>query len=363
MGPKHCLFLGAILLDLSGCASAQLNYNTLDLASTTDQLLTRQVLYNLEKFVDSETAIPAQLTISSGSASTTNSISPGFSTPFDAISATTRAVEQTTSTKITNTTVITKNPASASVNGTDLWSQNWSFSPISDVQQMRRLRALYRYAVDGDARAFLDRYPILYKTVTESRLACLRDENGEIKTKVTIDSNQAYTSCVTGASPISNGKAMVQTANGASQSSARLVPDEHYLKRPGCVVCLRLEEGAYGKGNRVINETLRAGWLRWINLSGAGNKEERSPAPHDVSMGVYGHHELFVAKGQTDKFVEFTMFVLAASTQTDATSPTGGFGGGRNGYGGGGGGDRGGTKAATQSVVGPDGAISTIQGN
>ena len=45
---------------VSGCASTQLNENTLDLAESTDNLLTKQVKYNLAQFIDSQMAIPAQ---------------------------------------------------------------------------------------------------------------------------------------------------------------------------------------------------------------------------------------------------------------------------------------------------------------
>jgi hypothetical protein len=39
--PNSLLFM--LTLSVSGCASAQVNYNTLDIASTYDQLLTKQV--------------------------------------------------------------------------------------------------------------------------------------------------------------------------------------------------------------------------------------------------------------------------------------------------------------------------------
>ena len=37
-------------LAVFGCASTQLNYNTLDLAASSDNLITSQILFNLGKF-------------------------------------------------------------------------------------------------------------------------------------------------------------------------------------------------------------------------------------------------------------------------------------------------------------------------
>jgi hypothetical protein len=245
----------------------------------------------------------------------------------------------------------TRPAATTSLSGSDTWAQNWGFSPITDAYQLRRLRALYRFAVDGDAEAFVRRYPLLYKSVTFNRPQCIYDRDGTVKLK--FEPNTSGTSgidrtvnlCATG---YSAGNREFQVG-ATTVSDTELVPDEHYLKGPACIVCLR--RGKYGKGRLTKNENLQAGWLRWVNLPGAGNGAARPPAPGDQSLGVYGHHELFVAQGQGDKFVEFTLFVLAASTQIDATgtfnsslsqSKTGGG------------------RPATQSIVDGQGNVSTV---
>src|SRR5215831_5352205 len=72
----------AVLL-LTGCASAQLNYNTLDLASTVGDIQTKQVLFNLSLLHDNRGAIPTHIDLSSGTATTTNFVTPNFGTPFN----------------------------------------------------------------------------------------------------------------------------------------------------------------------------------------------------------------------------------------------------------------------------------------
>jgi hypothetical protein len=344
MSSRLCL-LFVVASFVSGCASTQLNYNTLDLASTTDDLLQKQVMYNIEKFIDSDTAIPAQVVITSGTASTTNSVAPSFTTPLD-------SVVTTAAGKVTQAV---KNPASLSLNASDTWGQNWGFAPITDTFQMRRLRALYRYAVDGDAAAFIDRYPLLYKSISINRQECLRDASGKVKLKIeqtdpgSATGSRTVTLCATATSANSNSLGGFQVG-ATTVSESELVPDEYYLRGPACAVCLR--RGRYRKAFLTKNENLQAGWLRWVNLPGARNLEERPPAQGDRSLGVYGHHELFVAQGQGDKLVEFTLFVQAASTQTDLTSSSSGpssLGGAKSG-----------SKPATQSIVDSQGNVSTV---
>ena len=79
-------------VQLSGCASAELNYNTLDLASTTDDLMTQQVFHNLSNFIDSDLAYPTQLVINSGTATTSNTLSATYTDPLSAAFQTTSTV-------------------------------------------------------------------------------------------------------------------------------------------------------------------------------------------------------------------------------------------------------------------------------
>jgi hypothetical protein len=328
------VLLSTVLFLISGCASTQLNHNTMDLASTTDDLLQRQVLHNLERFIDSDAAIPAQIVITSGAASTTNSLTPSISAPFA---------------NGVNGTQVTRPAITGSLSASDTWSQNWGFAPINDVYQMRRLSALYRYAVDGDAAAFVQNYPPLFKSINITRSDCLRDAQGRVLItikKTSASGNQRdVTLCATATGQSgANGLSVGAT----TLSDVELVPDEHYLKGPACAVCMRRH---LSKTRLVPNERLQPGWLRWRNLPGAGSRPERLPLPGDQPLGTFGHHELFAAQGQGSKFAEFTLFILAASTQTDATSAsnsTSSTGGGK------------GNKPGTQTLITPQGEVIPV---
>jgi hypothetical protein len=128
------LVCGALFL--LGCASTQLNYNTLDLASTVDNLVTSQVLTNLAKFIASPHAIPSQVTITTGTATTNNTISPSINTPANALTTTTSmaalTAAATRSTTVTNVGTNTTPNTGLTVTVTDQWTQTWGMSPITD---------------------------------------------------------------------------------------------------------------------------------------------------------------------------------------------------------------------------------------
>src|ERR1700739_2783298 len=132
---------------LTGCASTQLNYITLDVGSTATDLQKRQVLYNLSLFIDDPAALPTHLDLQSGQTQTSNTIQPTVGVPL----AATQVIQSTASTamggSIANELQATRAPWTLSVQGQNAEQQNWSYQPIVDGKELLRLRALYRYAV------------------------------------------------------------------------------------------------------------------------------------------------------------------------------------------------------------------------
>lgn len=193
----------------SGCTATQLRYQTLNQASTVQTLTERQILFNLALFEDNQYAVPSQVTVTTGSASTANSVSPTFMSPLGtatvlmsqaadsttsglstAVATTaansvagavtnmttastttgnspsstagTSAGTTTTTTKGTTSGTTTTN-TSGSTNGltttsqstrpnktlslalTDNWMESWTLEPVGDSDALRRLSALYRF--------------------------------------------------------------------------------------------------------------------------------------------------------------------------------------------------------------------------
>ena len=161
--------LCALTLTVTGCASTQLNYNTLDLASTVDSLVTDQVLTNLAKVLESPYAIPSQVAISTGTVTTNNSITPSFTAPLNVMTTATNTVATTfaaaTSSTVTKTATSTKPNVGFTANAVDQWTQTWGVSPLTDPDQLRRLRSLYQYGAGYlTPPEFLCSYPLIEKS-------------------------------------------------------------------------------------------------------------------------------------------------------------------------------------------------------
>ena len=205
-----------------------------------------------------------------GTVQTSSSIQPGLSFPLS------RQFGRTTTTSATTTIANagTLSGAAATLSGSDAWQQNWNVVPISDANTLRNLRALYRFAVWGNAQSLMSEY-------VPSRL---ETESGE------------------------------------------LVSDPYYLKLPQCIICEKTENG---KVVRFINPKLSYGWLYWTSDVGSDN-----PPPPGVptrSLGHYGHHELLISqqnylRGDLENFILFTMPSYGpsnTSAKPGNTGPTG----------------------------------------
>lgn len=320
----------ACAMGLFGCASTELNYNTLDIASASDTLLTRQTLFNLANFLDSEVALPAQIVISTGTETTADTANLSATSPLtNAVTRTAQAVNTISSSPslaVTNLTTGVTAGAGISGGAQAVRTQNYSFQLITDPNEMWRLKALYRFIVDGNEKKFVESYPLLYKTISLQRNACLTDASNHnaivYGTAVTQDPKtgipgKPFTSCVTSVSGTGT-----PTMTVGQNTYSVLVPDEHYLTGPTCIVC---ERWIAGKRKRVANENLKGGWLHWRSLPGANRPDNFTGS--DIPIGQSGHYQFFVPAAQAEKFADFSIFVLSASTQTDSTI-SGGAGGG-----------------------------------
>jgi hypothetical protein len=129
-----------------GCASTQLNYNTADLASSLNSLTKRQIFFNLAQALADPEFVPSQATISVGTATTLNAVTPSVSVPLGmpvvtmARDGTGRFAGSQFSTQVTSPM------PTLGVQMTDGWNQSWTMVPINSAPQLRRLRALYQYA-------------------------------------------------------------------------------------------------------------------------------------------------------------------------------------------------------------------------
>jgi hypothetical protein len=285
----------AVALLVCACASAQLNYNTLDIASTIDDLISDQVVTNLAKFIDSESAIPSQVQLSQGQISTQGSITPTYTNPLTSTIATGTTIART----LTGATTTTSNTATASnlnfsVALGDLWNQNWTVAPITDSDQLWRLRALYRYATER---------------IDDHGLLC---EYAFVEAAQTSNPNDQQPP---GGKP---PKSLTLTISNCRDKSLNRVvkPDPAFLRKPSCVFCLN-RNGTIAK-----NEKLTQGWLAVSSIP-VGSLDVYK------ALGVRRGKLLYVrTRYDYDRFLEFSLFVVEA-TGVSASTTSGGAKGGK----------------------------------
>jgi hypothetical protein len=131
---------------LGGCASTQVNYNTLDIASTYDQLITKQVTFNLQKTLDNKDGLPAFVKITAQTATTQNTISPSATIPWTSqITKLAQASVAPAGTTIQDSETSQLAGRGLSFAATDQWNQSYTLSPVQDTDQIRRLRTIYQF--------------------------------------------------------------------------------------------------------------------------------------------------------------------------------------------------------------------------
>lgn len=318
---------------LAGCASAQLNSNTIDIASSSHSLLTAQVLDNFANYIDDAAAFPSQLVINSGSTTTTNSIGASASNPLTEGVQSTYAAVTSAAASVTNTRQATAAGAAMGLSANNVAGQTYSYDLITDFEKAKRLNALYRYAVtwshlrNGETK-FVANFPTVRKTVTHNEPECT---TGHVKSGGLVSphfSNTAFDVdmkpqqiefCATG--QVSSGD---YSHSGGTQSYSSQIADETYLRGTDCIVC-RV------RGKYYISDNISGAWLVWYDFRDGGDPSRYYPPTDYVSLGSSGHYAFYVASDKAEKFVNFEMDVLAASTLTSSSVQGGAGGGGNNG--------------------------------
>ncbi len=145
---RFCL-LGFSLLP--SCATQLLNANTLDQASTIDEIAIKQIIFNLAKTHQDPEAIPSQVQITAGIIAGKNSLVPQVTSPLSPISIVLNSVAKqvagaTTTTTATNSSTAQWPNVGATISTTFEASQTWNVVPVQYPDQLRRLKLLYQYA-------------------------------------------------------------------------------------------------------------------------------------------------------------------------------------------------------------------------
>nr|WP_254803938.1 hypothetical protein [Methylobacterium sp.]USU34562.1 hypothetical protein NG677_23555 [Methylobacterium sp.] len=228
---------------VSGCASTQLNNNTVELSSSVDDIYTKQTLNNISKFIDDPNAIPSQMVLSAGVFQTGTTITPSVNFPFTDAATRTLTAAATLSSANARATA----GAGAILSGTNSQQQNYTVAPVSDAVILRNQQALYQHAVYG--KALLGRY---------------------IPQRVFIKDT--------------------------------FYLDPFHLQLPQCVICSK-QQGVFTKEIAVYGATPNS--LRpnpelssgWVYLQGGINASTGEKTVEElIDLGQYGNHNLFIKR-------------------------------------------------------------------
>jgi hypothetical protein len=137
---KYCLAIVLASLALTGCVEQQLKLSTDSLIPTLETIKQKQIVDNLARYLLDPNAVPVQVCISGGGVQIANQVQPSFAFPFHGWMG---------------------NQASVQLQGQ--LTENWAIQPVNDPDDMRRLRALYRYATGKtDFTGLTKEYPQVF---------------------------------------------------------------------------------------------------------------------------------------------------------------------------------------------------------
>jgi hypothetical protein len=342
-----------VLPFLVACASTQLNYNTLDLAASSQDLITSQIILNLVKFRESHYAIPSQVSIPSGSATTTNSITPTIGGPWNAQLSTTLANTVAAPLLFTTSHTHTSPNNTFGVTAGDQWSQNWTMIPLEDPDQLRRLRALYRFGAGiTNERQLACEYPLVQRAVVSTSTSTSGTTSTSTAQTVNVyvsgtkvkseslqspavaepdNSKNSDSGSASGHGSVAEPNVQITKPPAKSTSSSTKsvdnyilpgcdhgagTPDPAFLRYPGCIIC---QSGT--NKELAANELLSNKWL-W-------NPVDSLP-PDAIPLGrqlyLIPQYESKKCRGLSPlecsqkEYSDFVLFILEATLQSTSSS-------------------------------------------
>jgi hypothetical protein len=256
-----CIWLaGMSVLLISGC-TAQVSSNTLDMQASYKSLLMKQIIYNLIQARKDDNFFPSQAVVTTGSAQTTNTITPSLTVPLPTTTIT-NAVQTAATPTATNTSATAFANAGLGVTFADSWQFVWSLDMVVDPDTLRRLRALYRFAAGKGKPSDLEHDYVLQGDPDD--------------------------------------------------------PTNSFIKKPGCVLCATFETDRAGKiivdakGKGTVISIKRNEALTFNLVDGYYPN-----AGFDKPL-MYGDSSLYVA--DYSQFNEFVLFVLESVSKSATTA-------------------------------------------
>lgn len=345
---------------VSACASTQLNYNASDLATSLNSLAKKQIFYNLAQAFSTKQFVPSQVTISSGSATTSNSITPNLGIPLGSGLSTSSAIAANGGISSTNQFTLAAPTLGLSVS--DGWNQSWTLSPPNDPNQLGRLRSLYLYVTgypgwqlspEAAKRRFVCDYPYQALAIALSlggpasagNVAANKQLAGS-KSASSVRAAVPLSAAPTAATPAANAprttsrNTSTAAANGSSDSGNVQLIIEHcptsrtdtqgvtkyvfadptFLVGPNCVICIDPSQLGPNTGNEQSRE-IAVDVNPMLDFQLVFNEANKATAGADLTpIGSYGGQNFYVkTQNGEENFSAFTLLIYEAMSQSSNT--------------------------------------------
>jgi hypothetical protein len=235
---KRHLISGTACIIMSGCASTQINYNTLDIARYYESLWTKQVTANLISAFNNPDGLPSFVKVTAATTTTQNSVTPTFTFP---ISPTVTGVSQLSQTAA-STLLGSKTSATAGkglgIAAVDQWNSTYTVTPVIDQDQMYRLSALYKFVT---RQMYLEDFEASYPLIETSDSAASPTQ----ALTITVDGKPVTVTNGPVAKPDDPNK--ITYVRRAVLINRRNIPigytyvvahpDKTFITTPGCILC------------------------------------------------------------------------------------------------------------------------------
>lgn len=284
---------------LSGCVATQARMNTLNMVDSVSRIRDVQVLRNIAAAINDHDMVPTQILLSTGQASVSTGVSPSLTAPHFRLF---------------------QSAGELDVTGDDTWTAQWQVSPVTNADDLRRLRNLYVLIVSTDAQydalqAYFTRHPDLRAA---SECYGLQSPSSTVPAPTGADAAEASKAADPGAKP----EAVCPPGYGAGQipkwREALVV-----IENGDSIGCKLYQEASATERERTPRDSLKGipfrRWLFWRKPGG-----DWAPTPPDAPpepLGTYGGWEL----GTTSRacFNDFVILAQSATPETAGSSAQG----------------------------------------
>jgi hypothetical protein len=286
---------------LSGCVATQARMNTLNMVDSVSRIRDVQVLRNIAAAINDHDMVPTQILLSTGQASVSTGVSPTLTAPHFRLF---------------------QSPGELDVEGDDTWTAQWQVSPVTNADDLRRLRNLYVLIVSTDEQydalqAYFVRHPDL-RAASE----CYGLQSPSSTVPATAAEAEAHKAADPSAASAAKPQAVCPPGYGAGQipkwREALVV-----IENGDSIGCKLYQEASATDRERAPRDSLKGipfrRWLFWRKSGGSWSPTAPDETPQ--SLGTYGGWEL----GTTSRacFNDFVILAQSATPETAGSSAQG----------------------------------------